>query len=448
MGTLRVGPQSKDERKLFKPQRELKLEVTGDLHAMVGLVAMDKALFALNKKNKLTQKKVWDTVEGHDIACTAGSGQNLMGVFTDAGLDVATSLGISTKARTDLRCPQPAARRRRRSLQTLQKKQHKVDQYQTALERRCCEAGIQENPMGHSCEQRTSRVHLGPPCVAAFLDCCRYARALSREERTKLLLGKTNEDEECEDEDCGGPAVVRSHFPESWLWEKFNLTEADSRQPGLAKHLLTKYLPDSITTWHILAVSLRKDKGLCVSEPYEVVVKVPFFVDLRLPYSVVRNEQVELRAVVYNYHEDDEELQVQVDFPYQEQLCSPARQGKSFRQRLRVPRGSSRAVRIVVVPLELGPVMVEVRALAHGLGFRDIVRRMLNVQAGGEIQRLSRSIVLNPKGQLQQELVRSQHLENLVPDTDAEVFISVQGTWGASRARLRRGARQQVRLGL
>ncbi|XP_039369971.1 complement C3-like [Mauremys reevesii] len=430
MGTLRVGPQRKeDERKVFNPQRELKLEVTGDPQAMVGLVAVDKALFALNKKNKLSQKKVWDTVEGHDIACTAGSGQNHMGVFTDAGLDVATSLGISTKARTDLRCPQPAARRRRRSLQTLQKKQHKVDQYETALERRCCEAGIQENPMGHSCEQRTSRVHLGPACLAAFLDCCRYARTLPREERTKLLLGKTSEDEGCEDEDedCGGSAVVRSHFPESWLWEKFVLPEAASLETGLARHPITKYLPDSITTWHILAVSLRKDKGLCVSEPYEVVVKVPFFVDLRLPYSVVRNEQVELRAVVHNYYE--EELQVQVEFPYQEQLCSPARQGKSFRQKLRVPRGSSRAVRVVVVPLELGSVMVEVRAWAQaqGLGFRDIVRRMLNVQAGGEIQRLSQSIILNPKGQLQQELVRGRHLENLVPDTDAEVFISVQG---------------------
>ncbi|TFJ97134.1 peroxisome assembly protein 26 [Platysternon megacephalum] len=59
MGTLRVGPQSKDdERKVLRPQRELKLEVIGDPQAMVGLVAMDKALFALNKKNKLTQKKL------------------------------------------------------------------------------------------------------------------------------------------------------------------------------------------------------------------------------------------------------------------------------------------------------------------------------------------------------------------------------------------------------
>ncbi|XP_073174623.1 venom factor-like isoform X3 [Lepidochelys kempii] len=428
MGTLRVGPQSKDDKKKeFKPQRELKLEVTGDPQAMVGLVAVDKALVTLTKKNKLTQKKVWDMVEEHDIACTAGSGRNHMGVFTDAGLDVATSLGISTTARTDLRCPQPAARRRRSSLQTLQKKQLKVDQYPTALERRCCEAGIRENPMGHSCEQRTSRVHLGPPCVAAFLDCCRYARALTREDRAKLLLGKTSEDEGCEDEDCAGSAVVRSYFPESWLWEKFVLTKAAPLQPGLARHLISKFLPDSITTWHILAVSLRKDKGLCISEPYEVTVKVPFFIDLRLPFSVVRNEQVEVRAVVYNYYEDDDVLQVLVEFPYQEPLCSPATKGTSFRQRLRVPRGSSRAVRIVVVPLELGPIMVEVRASAQGLGFRDTVRRMLNVQAGGEIRRLSRSIILNPKGQLQQELVRSHHLENLVPDTDSEVFISVQG---------------------
>uniref|UniRef100_A0A8C4YNY7 Anaphylatoxin-like domain-containing protein n=1 Tax=Gopherus evgoodei TaxID=1825980 RepID=A0A8C4YNY7_9SAUR len=423
MGTLRVGPQSKeDERKVFRPQRELKLEVTGDPQAMVGLVAMDKALFALNKKNKLTQKKVWDTVEGHDIACTAGSGQNHMGVFMDAGLDVATSLGIATKARTDPRCPQPAARTRRQSLQTLQKKQHKVDQYQTALERRCCEAGIQENPMGHSCEQRTSRVHLGPACVAAFLDCCRYARALSHEERTKLLLGKTSEDEECEDEECGGSAMVRSYFPESWLWEKFVLTE------GWASRGCGSGVRGAAVGPHPGGCGRLTPgpPGLCVSEPYEVVVKVPFFVDLRLPYSVVRNEQVELRArrrVLY---------QVLVEFPYQEQLCSPARRAKSFRQRLRVPRGSSRAMRVVVVPLELGSLMVEVRALAQGLGFRDIVRRMLNL-VYNQFEHQSTSPpspqMLHPPlaGQLQQELVRSRHLENLVPDTDAEVFISVQG---------------------
>lgn len=30
-----------------------------------------------------------------------------------------------------------------------------------------------------------------------------------------------------------------------------------------------------------------------------------FFVDLRLPYSVARNEQVEIKAVIHNYGDDD-----------------------------------------------------------------------------------------------------------------------------------------------
>lgn len=40
-----------------------------------------------------------------------------------------------------------------------------------------------------------------------------------------------------------------------------------------------------------------------MADPYEVTVMQDFFIDLRLPYSVVRNEQVEIRAVLYNYRE-------------------------------------------------------------------------------------------------------------------------------------------------
>lgn len=43
-----------------------------------------------------------------------------------------------------------------------------------------------------------------------------------------------------------------------------------------------------------------------MADPYEVTVMQDFFIDLRLPYSVVRNEQVEIRAVLYNYREMEE----------------------------------------------------------------------------------------------------------------------------------------------
>lgn len=60
------------------------------------------------------------------------------------------------------------------------------------LERQCCMAGMQESPMGHTCEKRVHRVHQGPSCRAAFLDCCRLSQDLSQEERAQLLLGKCN----------------------------------------------------------------------------------------------------------------------------------------------------------------------------------------------------------------------------------------------------------------
>lgn len=45
--------------------------------------------------------------------------------------------------------------------------------------------------------------------------------------------------------------------------------------------------------------------GICVAEPYEITAMKDFFIDLRVPYSVVKNEQVEIRAILYNYADDD-----------------------------------------------------------------------------------------------------------------------------------------------
>lgn len=42
-----------------------------------------------------------------------------------------------------------------------------------------------------------------------------------------------------------------------------------------------------------------------MADPYEITVMKEFFIDLRLPYSVVRNEQVEIRAILYNYWTHD-----------------------------------------------------------------------------------------------------------------------------------------------
>lgn len=42
-------------------------------------------------------------------------------------------------------------------------------------------------------------------------------------------------------------------------------------------------------------------KGICVADPYEMIVYKRFFIDLKVPYSAIRNEQLQIRAILHNY---------------------------------------------------------------------------------------------------------------------------------------------------
>ncbi|XP_036097111.1 complement C3-like [Molossus molossus] len=422
MGTLKVGLKNEDDFNSLEPNSQVEIKVTGDAEATVGLVAVDKAVYVLNSKHKLTQKKVWDVVEEQDIGCTAGSGKDRLAVFKDAGLDLKMSTGMDTQASLDWHCPQspPPSRRRRRSLKTMETKRNAVNKFQTGLEQKCCEAGLRENPVGLSCEERIRYVRHGPACVAAFLSCCHLSEALTREAREdQLLLGTMNEEEDFED--IFDDLPVRTLFPESWLWRKFTLPKNGQR--SISHYNILVNMPDSMTTWQFVAISLKAGQGLCISEPFELIVRKSFFVDLKLPFSVVRNEQVQIQAVLYNFM--NRQVKVRVEFPHKEPLCSASKPGTPFRQVVVIPPTSSKMVPFVLLPLEIGKVDVEVKVVGNGI--QDHVKKTLLVQAGGQIEKISHSIVLNPQGQTQVELVPRADFSNKVPNTKAEVFVSVQG---------------------
>ncbi|XP_046494615.1 putative protein C3P1 isoform X3 [Equus quagga] len=234
---------------------------------------------------------------------------------------------------------------------------------------------------------------------------------------------------------------VRTWFPDSWLWRKITLPESGSGQhkltdvpptpaaalpPASGSILHSSILvnvPDSISTWQLVAVSLKAGQGLCVSGPFELTVKKEFFVDLKLPSSVIRNEQVQIQAMLYNFRA--RQAKVCVEFPYKELLCSASRREAPYRQVVVVPPTSSKTVLFVLLPLKIGKVDVEVKVL--GLRIQDHVKKTLLVQAGGWTELLSHSILLNPQGQTQTELVPKKDILNQMPDTEAEVFVSVQG---------------------
>ncbi|OWK12054.1 C3, partial [Cervus elaphus hippelaphus] len=363
---LKIGLKNDAYLQPIQPSSKVALKVTGDAEATI-----------------------WDTVEEHDIGCTAGSGKDRLAVFKDAGLDMKMSTGMGTLAST-------------------------VNKFETALEQKCCEAGLRENPVGLSCKERSQHVRYGPVCIAAFLSCCQLSETLTREAREEqLLLGTTDEDDDLDDfflED----EPVRSLFPESWFWKTITLPESTS---GISHYITDVTMPDSITTWQFVAVSIKTGQGICVSDPFELTVMKPFFVDLKLPFSVIRNEQVQIQAVLYNFLQQS--VKVRVEFPHKESLCSAAKPDAPSRQIVAVPPSSSKVVPFVLLPLEIGKVDVEVKA--RGSGVQDHVRKTLLVQSPLITQGCAYS------GQTQTQLVPKQEFLNKMPNTEAEVFVSVQG---------------------
>uniref|UniRef100_A0A8C3L445 OVOS protein n=1 Tax=Chrysolophus pictus TaxID=9089 RepID=A0A8C3L445_CHRPC len=88
--------------------------------------------------------------------------------------------------------------------------------------------------------------------------------------------------------------TVRKYFPETWIWD---LVRTDST--GEANIFYT--IPDTITEWKASAFCLQDDAGFGISSPVSLTAFQPFFVDLALPYSVIRGERINLIANIFNY---------------------------------------------------------------------------------------------------------------------------------------------------
>uniref|UniRef100_A0A8C2NTT9 Complement C3 n=1 Tax=Capra hircus TaxID=9925 RepID=A0A8C2NTT9_CAPHI len=405
MGTLVVKNGGKEE-KHHRPGQQITLKIEANQGARVGLVAVDKGgVFVLNKKNKLTQSKIWDVVEKADIGCTPGSGRDYAGVFTDAGLTFKTSQGLETQQRSGEECPKPAARRRR-SVQLMEKRMDKVGQYSGDL-RKCCEDGMRDNPMKFPCQRRAQFILQGDACVKAFLDCCEYIARLRQQHSREgaLELARSDLDDEIIPEE---DIISRSQFPEScWLW----IIIDDFKPPdknGISTKLMNVFLKDSITTWEILAVSLSDKKG------------------------ERRWWSVEIRAVLYNYQEE-EEFKVRVELLYNPAFCSLATARRRHQQTITIPARSSVAVPYVIVPLKVGLHEVEVKAAVYNHFISDGVKKTLKVVPEGiRVNKTVAIRTLNPEylGQdgVQREEVPAADLSDRVPDTESETKILLQGT--------------------
>ncbi|KAK2818280.1 hypothetical protein Q7C36_022213 [Tachysurus vachellii] len=426
MGTLKLDvKESLNVKKSFEPGDGFHLIVTGDPNAKVALVAVDKAVFVLNK-NRLTQTKIWDIIEKHDTGCTAGSGKDSMGVFYDAGLLFDSDKVGGTNERTAPECPTPL-KRKRRAETLLQVTQTLMSKYNTE-EKKCCADGLRKNRLGYTCEQRASFILDGEECVKPFLHCCNEIQNRKDDDQKDLLLLARSEDDD-DDFISSEEIVTRTQFPESWMWEDIELPACQRNVPcrTTSSTLGKTYLKDSITTWQILAISLSKTHGICVADPYEITVEKDFFVDLKLPYSAVRNEQLEVKAILHNFSNKNQK--VRVDFFETEHICSAASKKKKYRTIVNVEAESTISIPYVIIPMELGEHHIEVQAASSSL--HDGVRKTLKVVSEGVLTELpEKNLELNPSkvaGGVQVVHLRTEVPPGQVPNTPAHTYITVAG---------------------
>uniref|UniRef100_A0A8C8SI21 Uncharacterized protein n=1 Tax=Pelusios castaneus TaxID=367368 RepID=A0A8C8SI21_9SAUR len=357
MGRLVIRDATEVDNRIHRPGSPMRIKIEGDRRASIALVAMDKGVNFLTKKHTITQTQIWEAVENNDLGCTPGGGKDNLGVFADAGLALVTNVKISTPTRTDPKCPKPAVFRRR---STQLSKANKVAWHQDENLRRCCEDGMYENPMGHSCEKRAQYIQKGEECKRRFLSCCNYIKMV-REKQQGLPLETSSDPDD--DFSSNEDIISRSLFPETWLWQ------------------------------------------------------------IELPYSVVRNESVEIQAILHNYQNQD--IKVQFVLMHNTAFCSPSSSKANYQQIISMKARSSKAIPLVIVPLELGFHNIEIKASQLHSFVGDVVKKKLNVVV--EL-RLSHCASPTPFSDGVQEVkVKAADLDDMVPNTESLTGILFQG---------------------
>uniref|UniRef100_A0A3P8SPA6 Complement component c3a, duplicate 5 n=1 Tax=Amphiprion percula TaxID=161767 RepID=A0A3P8SPA6_AMPPE len=410
MGSLKLEQPKRENS--YEPRNTFGLKITGDPESRVGLVAVDKGVYVLNNKHRLTQKKIWDVVEKYDTGCTPGGGKDSINVFFDAGLMFETNT-LSMDNVYILNCCKPSFIS---SFFPPQTSFFPASQYEDKEERECCLDGMSDVPVSYSCERRSEYILDGQGCVKAFLNCCREMERQQNERREDALqLARTEEDDSYMDSD---EIVTRTKFPESWFWYEYKLQACPKHNPHCETTFLEQNvpLPDSITTWEFTGISLSRTHGICVADPLEITVRKKFFIDLRLPYSAVRGEQLEIKAVLHNY--TPERIRVRVDLKEEANLCSAAYKRGKFRQEVDVGPETTRVLPFIIIPMKNGRFPIEVKAAVRETFLSDGIQKMLLVVVRER---------LFSDGKQEERINSRIPAVDLVPDTPMSTIISLTG---------------------
>ena len=192
------------------------------------------------------------------------------------------------------------------------------------------------------------------------------------EEPEKRPAEKTKGESAGDDEGGGGgeEVRVRTWFPETLFVENCLVTDANGHAS------LDIPLADSITTWRMSTVASDLS-GRIGGVTNGVTVFQDFFVDIDFPVFLTRNDTIEFPVVVYNYLEEEQNVDIEVKGGDWFELMGDAEAS------LKLGPGQVKSVRFPVRVKRVGWHALTVYGRGSA-GFADAVQRTVQVRPDGQ----------------------------------------------------------------
>ncbi|KAM3844244.1 pregnancy zone protein-like [Vipera latastei] len=210
----------------------------------------------------------------------------------------------------------------------------------------------------------------------------------------------------------------RHVFPETWLWHLVMINDSQGNSPS---HLLGSgrkrdvseeskeialpvTIPDTITEWKAGAFCLSTDTGFGLAQPTSLKTFQPFFIELTLPYSVVRGEAFLLKATVFSYQ--DYCIRVRISLaPSADFDASPTEKKEDS---YCICANGRKTVSWMVTPKILGE--INITASAEAVSSNQLCgNEVVEVPTIGNKDVVIKSLLVEPEG-IEKEVVFNSHL--------------------------------------
>ncbi|MGQ9732977.1 MAG: alpha-2-macroglobulin family protein, partial [Candidatus Zipacnadales bacterium] len=203
---------------------------------------------------------------------------------------------------------------------------------------------------------------------------------------------------------AGKPVRVRKYFPETMFSEPALITNEN----GQAKLSLT--MADSITTWRMTALANSKS-GQLGSTTSGLRCFQDFFVDIDLPVSLTRNDQVSIPVMVFNHLDESQNVRLELTEADWFTLEGDAK------RTLEIGAKDEAAIYFTITAKEIGehPLIVH----AYGSKLSDAIERRIEIRPDGQ------ETLTTINGRLDRDLTQTISLPREAIDGASDIIVKI-----------------------